>query len=407
MSRAVRAGIVLVVAASLGAAGWYWYARNDPERLFRRGLGALDRGNLDEAERLADVLEESAPARAGLLRGKVFFLRGRALQRLGEGDRSPSLFRQALDELERVGQDDPLHPDAALVAGQCLFHLRLLAPAESVLLYATEERPDDADAHRALAALYYDQEALALTVHHLREVARLDPLDGRPHLMLASIHKDMEKFPEAAEHYREALRRYLPGPKVDEARIGLAEVLVRRDKPREALELLDQLGASGREEELPSALRGECLAAGAGDPARLGAFLDAALRQHPRSPRLLRLRGQLFIDLGEAGRGVPYFEKAAANAPDEPSYRYQLGQLYRRLGRTADAEKQDLLAEETRKLRGKLTELTQKAAAEPWDASVRREMAEVHTRLGHKELAEMCRRAADACPPAPAPARKD
>src|SRR5262249_28819858 len=152
-----------------------------------------------------------------------------------------------LKQLRKIDDPGPLRADVAALVGQSLFYLGRLRPAEQALLFAISERPDHADAHRALAALYYDQGALERTMEHLREVSRLDPEDGRRECLRAVISRDMDQRPGAAAAYEEALRRRLPADKREEALTDLAELLVSSGTFAKAAKVLDRLDAAAAE----------------------------------------------------------------------------------------------------------------------------------------------------------------
>jgi tetratricopeptide (TPR) repeat protein len=403
MRRLVRFALALLaLAAGAGAAGWWWYRANDPDRLLRRAREALRQGDREEAKQIAASLDGRAPAHAALLRAESLLLQARPFVDANDKAQAAPLLRQALVELRAVDRDGPLRVGHAAVAGQCLYHLGRLRPAERALLFALSEDPDHADVHRALAALYYDQGALDPAVYHLEQVARLDPEDGRPHRLMGLIHKDLEKYPEAIGHYEEALRRNLSGPHEDEARENLADVLVRMSRFEEAGRVLDRLPPQAREKEVPTILRAECLA-GEGHSSRLRPFLERALGRYPESSRLLRVQAQALIDEGRPEAAAPFLERAVASAPRDPATRHQLANLYRRLGRTADAKEQDRLAERDRERMKRLSELTQLASANPWSPTIRRDLAEVWRELGVPELEKMWLRAAEACATPPPP----
>jgi thioredoxin-like negative regulator of GroEL len=58
------------------------------------------------------------------------------------------------------------------------------------------------------------------------------------------------------------------------------------------------------------------------------------------------------------------------------------------------------LADQTRARLDQLTDLNRQAMRNPWDADVRRRLAEVCEQIGRPDLAAMWRSAADACAPA-------
>ena len=84
-------------------------------------------------------------------------------------------------------------------------------------------------------------------------------------------------------------------------------------------------------------------------------------------------------------------------APHGFQARYQLAQVYRRLGRVDESKAEIRTMQESKKLRRQLTDLNEEAITNPRDAGVRDQLAEVCRKLGKERLAEMWARAADAC----------
>ena len=67
-----------------------------------------------------------------------------------------------------------------------------------------------------------------------------------------------------------------------------------------------------------------------------------------------------------------------------------------------EAAEQLRLLEQTKELLRQLSDLSQEADAKPSDSQIRRSLAEVCTKLGKPDLAQMWQRAASFCPPDPA-----
>src|SRR5690606_3901336 len=82
-----------------------------------------------------------------------------------------------------------------------------LRGAESVLREAVALDDKQADAHRWLAATYFDLGAMHDAQRHLATVSELAPDDPRPSRLRGLIYKDYEKYTRAVEEYEETLRR--------------------------------------------------------------------------------------------------------------------------------------------------------------------------------------------------------
>jgi tetratricopeptide (TPR) repeat protein len=383
--RGLRSILLALVALGVaGAVGWWWYTTTRPEARLRAGQEALRHDDPERAERLAARLEASGyPSHAALLRGE-------ALLRRQE-------FARALAEFNRIEDQGEVRLEAAALSGQCLLHLNL-REAEAAFRFVVEQRPDHLAAHRGLADVYYFQGALMQAAHHLEEVARLDPEDGRAHRFLGLIYKDLGQHEPACAHYDEAFRRTLADADAEQARAEWAECLLAQHQHARALEVLE----SCRSADAPAvlAVRAECLWQ-LGETSRARDLLDRALASDPRPARLLRLRGRVHLADKEPAKAVTLLKQAVDLDRHDPTSRLQLALAYRQLDRSADADEQERWAEDIRRDLDALTQLNREAMARPWDAAVRRRLAELCRKLDRPEEAQMWLKAAAACPSAP------
>src|SRR5262249_47071254 len=150
----------------------------------------------EAAERFALRLEASGN------RDQALLLRGTALLR-------EERFVQALDQLNQVRDQGELRVRAAALSGQCLLNLGETHQAERSFLFVLGQQSAHIDAHRGLAAVYFDQGALERAVLHCQEWAKLAPRDGRPYRFLGVILKDLDRRKEAIAAYQAALERTL------------------------------------------------------------------------------------------------------------------------------------------------------------------------------------------------------
>jgi tetratricopeptide (TPR) repeat protein len=386
--RHVALGLAALFVLAGGAAWWYRVTR--PDYLLRQGQAALARGDRYRAEEIMLRLEEAGHKEQAYLLHADLLTRSRQ-------------YRQALDELVKIGEDSDLglRVQAAALAGWCWLSLGNFDDAASDLSFVLDHEPDNLRAHQGLADIYYHLGALAQAAGHFEAAGRLDPQDGRPYQYLGYIAKDLDHKPEAIEAYQEALRRGLKPEAAAGVRQELAELLVGQGRYAEAEEVLDSCDPRARDNEpVLLALRAEChLGQNRSEEAR--ALLDRALAAHPRSVELLRGRAKLHLAAGEYPAAAELLEQAVALDKNDLTSRHQLAQAYEALGRSANAAEQRRLHEETQKALDELTKLSQEAMKRPWDAAVRRRLAKVCQQLGKADLATMWLEAADACPAPP------
>ncbi len=377
-----------VVCGLVGAWAARWYYTTQPDYRLRCGQEALSRGDAEAAERQALQLETAGHADyAHLLRAEVLFCARR--------------YAQTLQELNQIRDQGELRLKAIALSGQCLLYLREAREAERVFHFVLSECPDHIDAHRGLAALYYDRGAMWLAVQHLETVARLEPRDGRPYRWLGLIYKDLPyDNARAISCYEEALCRELSEQAAEEVKEELAECLVKQSDYVQALEVLEGCDHEAAETPKLVALRAECLwALGRGTEAQ--ALVDRALSAQPRFPGLLRLRAQWHVQDKGLPAAASLLERALEIDRHDYLSRFQLYLVYQSLGRPAAAAEQRRLGQQTQNDLKELTDLNLQAMNKPRDASVRRRLAELCQKLDKPDLAAMWLRAAADCSPGP------
>jgi tetratricopeptide (TPR) repeat protein len=401
-----RRRLLVVVTAPVlllgvtGALGVWWYRTTRPDYRLRCGVEALQRGDRHGAERLAMLLQASgARDHAELLRAQILFQQAKPYLDAEQTEAAMPLLHQCLDTCGRIRDQGGIRVQAAALTGECLLYLHEPAQAERAFTFVLTERPDYADAHRGLAALYFDQGASTAALPHLKEVARLDPGDGRPYRMMGHIYMELEQRDLAIAAFQEALRRRLSSDFAGDVRVTQAECLVKEGRHADALQILDACDPEARRSPSLVALRAECLATlGQREEARV--LLDTSLADHSRSPELLRARAGLHREAGEAKAEAELLERLLAIDRHDYTSRYQLVQAYEILGRSAEAAQQRRLCQETHDALAEMTKLHDQALQHPWDPGVRRQLAEVCRQLDRPDQAELWLRAAAACPPA-------
>jgi tetratricopeptide (TPR) repeat protein len=386
---AACAGLALV--AGLGAGGAWYYHSNRPEYRLRQGREALRRHDWAAARQQADGLENSGhPDHAHLLRGQIHLHQGE--------------LTEAIREYNAIRHDKPeVLAEASLVYGLGLLSVGKLVEAERLLRYVLDVRPNNTEAHRGLAKLYYERGALSHAIKHLEKWSRLVPHDGEPHRWLALAYADLDADEPAAEQYRLALTKKLSPRLGQEVVVEWAELLVKQRQFAEALDCLERGQLEAHRESLPvRELRAECLyGVGQGDDA--AHILDRVLAANPDAPRALRVRALIHAAAGETAEAVVLLERALRIDAHDHACRYQLALAYAALGRPQEAAEQRRLLKQTEELLRQWADLNQEASANPADSQIRRRLAEVCTELGKPEMAQRWLRAAAACPTDPAP----
>lgn len=371
---------VAAVVLGSGALGWWWW-HSRPGRHLARAEAALEAGDPAGAVEWLAVPEAAASAST---RDRAYLLRARAAVERG----APGEAARALDRVR---------PHAARLAfwrGRTLYAAKQPLLAIGWFRAALRERPDDAEAHRWLAAAAYDLGDRSTVVSALEAAARLDPNDARVWRTLGMIFKENVEYEEARDAFARSLKLDRAQPEV---RLELAEMLLKLGEPDAAeRELAACRGhvAEGRHAEL----LGESLQL-RGDTAGFRAAVEAGLKAAPRSPGLLAQKAQLDLLDGRPDAALERLDRAVAADPYRAQTIYQRGVVLRRLGRDEDARRDVDRAAALNAAVAEMSKLNEQAARDPHDAGVRCRLGQLCVELGKPELAASWYRAALACDP--------
>jgi tetratricopeptide (TPR) repeat protein len=326
-----------------------------------------------------------------------------ALHRVAKGHGKPLLqvryVNEATLEYNEIRPDnEAVFAEASLVYGLGFLSLDMQDRAEKLLLTVIQVRPDNLDARRGLAAIYYDHGAMTRALGQMEKWSQLDDGDGQPHRFMGIIYKDFESADDSAiQHYEAALQRRLKPSVREEVVLELAEVLARRTQYADALRRLDE--TEFETEKGRAALPELCAVClhGLGRSHDAVRILDPLLNEEPPSTRALCLRAKIHSDAGELEAAVPLLRRALEIDPHEAACRYQLAMVYQVLGRGTEAAEQRRLLDETQKLYRTFSKLNEEADKNPTSVEVRQCLADLSKKLGKFDLARMWRRAAQAC----------
>ena len=401
----VLGGLILPAAGGVA----YWGYRTSPEQTLRRGLAQLDQGLAEEAAAIAQSLDERGhPEPACLLRGEIWRRSGLALASTPAAEnsseallspRARDAFQRALAEFSRIKARDPLAVDSQVVGAECLVRLGERRLATEVLLAVVSRKPEHKEAHRWLAAIYIDLNSADRAIEHLRAWGELEPANGRPYRWIGLFYKDAKRPDEAIAAYQEALRRDLE-PALRAAVVGeYAQSLMEfRGDYQEPLHLLAKLPDEQREQPNLRMIEAQCLF-GQGRKAEAISAVDKVLQAMPDSVLALRFRAKIHLADDQPQPALPLLEKAVRLDPNDVETRQQLMHVYRQLGDTARADKEQRRLEETKNIWDQLTKLHEKAWRSPWDDQVRCRLAELCLKVNKPAEARMWLTAALACNP--------
>lgn len=371
---------VLAVTATIG--GWAWWHARRPSQRFARALAAVDAKRFEQVQRELDALENTAGYTT-----QCHFLRGVLLLQ-------QERFFPALDEFGHTVDDPQLRVRTLILSGEALYRVQNFQAAIGLLAQVLSTEPDSLDAHRWLAAAYYDLGLTTEALQHMVRVSELDPSDARPHRLMGLIQKDFENYAAAVKSYRESLRRNPQQPDREALLLELAECQLEMHQHQDALASL----AECRPAPNRWALEAECHY-GSGDLAEARRLVEQTLEAAPANLRALFLQGTIFLDEGNAEAAVKVLLQAVAAYPKDYTVRFKLGRAYRRLGDSENADAQARIADEIKRLRLQFSKLHETAAAEPNNADVRCQLAILANQLDRPDLARVWFQAALAIDP--------
>jgi tetratricopeptide (TPR) repeat protein len=372
-------GLVLLGLPGLGLVSWW---RGRCARHLAEAQRLIEAGRAEDAAEWLD-LPEAQPStrdRALLLRAQAALVKGR-----------PS---EAVGPLEQIDPSGPCAAEAALWKGRTLFQVRQVLRAVHWFRQALTLRPDDPETIRWLAAALYELGDQPSTVAALTRLTQLEPQDARAWRTLAFLHKENREFDRARPAYEQALRLDPAQPLV---RFELAETLVEMGQYGEAEQQLTAC-RGGVPEPDRRALLVHCLQF-AGDTARFRTLLETSLAEFPDHPGLLAECARVDLAEGRTARALDGFNRVLAANPFQSQALYQRGLANRRLGRTAEAQRDLARAAELRALVSEMDRLNREAGNKLDDPEIRYQLGGICVALGKPELGASWYVAALACDP--------
>lgn len=348
----------------------FWWA-NDPSRHFARGLAALRQHDPERVEYelmlLADATE--CEAHASLLAGWLLLQRG--------------LPEQAVEELQFAPDDPQLKSLALALIGRACYQSRRFRLAEATLQSALKAQPDEIEAHRWLAAAYYDIGNMPLALEHLNRVAELDKSDPRPNRLVGQIQQEAGNVEEAVANYQESQRRDPNQADKDSLLVDLARCQMKQHRYNDAIATLTQ----GSPAPDTWSILAEChLMSGQVDEAQQ--LVDQALAVDPDHANALYVASLLAKQLGKREQVVKLLRHAVETYPAAYDVRYAFTQALKAAGRDDEAQREMEAAEDLRLVSEELAQLKTRAMFDTSDAQLRFNIGVLCVRLNMREAAK-------------------
>lgn len=343
-----------------------------------RAMQALNGGDLKSVEKEIKALMEMKGGDA-----YAKYIAGVALMRENK-------HAEALNAFGGAVQNPDLAADTLTLSGEALVYLNQRAEAENLLLQALSIDPEQVDAHRWLASLYYDMGAHDHAAAHLRRITELAPDDYRPYRLLGLMNKDFEDYETAVTNYDESLQREPPVLVRAEILLEKAQSLAKLRKYDEArAALASPLLKEVQQPEFVAMMKGtlaECLL-DEGKPVEADQVISEILEIDPQNLNALVLRGTLLQLNNQLPEAAQVLTQAVNSDPYDYTARFKLAQVYQGQGNVELAKSTLAKAEELKALREKFSQLHQEAAADLTNVDVRYAMGETALELGRPDLA--------------------
>ncbi len=365
---AVPALIVIGVAAYVG------YPRWRAER------------DVDEAVRLADHFEyAAAKARlAAVLAGHTDHARARfqmaRVCRRAEDLPAAALY---LRDAAKLGW-----PPAEIELERHLAEAQAAGPQganeRTLKLFVQTNSPDDKLILEAMAIGYRNVHYLEAAVGSYALWIDRYPDDWPPRLGRAAVLEYFEQYPAAEEDYLAVLATN-PGNADARRRYGSLLLHQKKDTAAAAPHFAAVLEKDPADREAALGMA-ECeLAAGRPDAARQ--LTDRVLARVPNDPAANLMRARIEVADGRGAEAGPWVATASRNPPDDPASLYQLSQVCSAAGRPADAARHLARFTELSAGLAEAAALYKRVLREPKAPDLRRQLGDVHRKLGRAEVA--------------------
>jgi predicted Zn-dependent protease len=260
-------------------------------------------------------------------RGDLHLLAARNLRRAGRLTEAA----QRLDESERLDGKTP-----AYLLEYAMLRVQqgdLREPRKYLLRLLDEDHPEATLILEALAYGTYHVYLLGVARNYAERALERDPGNVPMMLLLAAMHDSRARFEEAEAAYRAAVRAQ---PDRNQARLGLAQFLLRHGKVEEATDHFEYLRGKGYQTQ--AVLMGLALCCrNRGEWSDERTLLDTLLAESPDNVQALVERGRLELDAEDLDAAERDLRRAAEQEPFDRQAHLLLGQCLSRRGKQEES----------------------------------------------------------------------
>jgi tetratricopeptide (TPR) repeat protein len=354
--------------AVIVAAGFFASRYVAAERHYRAAEAALQRHDFKDAENhLAEYLKVWPSS------SEAHFLAARTARRATAYDEADEHLKAA----QRLGGvPEAIDLERALMRVQRGEFTKQL---EDNLLYDLQnDHPDSVLILEALSRGYLRTYQLVKVEHCLKSWLEREPDSVQALLWMAEAHTYMQGNQRALEDYEKVLKI---DPERDEARLQVAETLIRRHQAGEALPHFQRLHE--RQPRNVEVLVGLARCYRQLDkPQETAQSLEEALRLAPGNVDAQRERGRLAQDQGQVAEAVRWLRQVVAVAPYDREATFILAQSLQQLGKGDEAAAYFKKVDEIDSKIKHLEEVTRQIAKAPHDPALRHEAGKIFLESG-------------------------
>jgi tetratricopeptide (TPR) repeat protein len=368
--RTVLAALLLL--AVIGVAGYFAWLGLWAGSHFRAAEKALESNDFSKARAHLLLCLEAWPRTP-----EVHFLLARTARRAGDFEEAKR--RLALCE-EYGGIPENIELERLLQRAQ----RGEFAGIESVLgTYVRAGHPEKAVILEAMASGYMQTFRLPQALEALDLWLEQEPNNPQAHVWRGQALEHLRRYTESRESFRRAVEL---DPKLDDARLALAESLLQGSSPQEALPHFSQL-----HERRPGSLEvalglADCQATlGQRDEARR--LLEKCVLDFPASADAWVQLGKLELDAENPAKAEPMLRAGHNRDPYHREGTYQLIQCLRQLKKNDEIPPLKARLDEIEQMRKQLTELTKSMLKTPRNASLRCAAGEIFLKAGNEKEA--------------------
>lgn len=297
--------------------------------------------------------------------GALDYLLARAYRRLDDFKPAEDCLRQAQRKHWKFGD---VQREYWLIAAQSQ-QFKLMQAHWPELL--SDPRDDGREIRNAFVAWcmarWRTQDALAVLATWQRDY----PADARPHYWRGLIWEDANQWTDAVQELERAVEL---APDRADARLHLAEDLLKLRRYEEAEKHFRHLLTSSRPSQKPILGRAKCLAK-LGNATESIAILGAELRQRPDDLDVLQTLGEIELFAGKPAAAAQHLEPVARRRPASRPVRYALAQALQAVGKADAAKPHFAFVAEAEKAAPRLHALWQEVSKQPDNLALRFEYA--------------------------------